>query len=67
LITVGLLVAAAVASAPNAFPNGTKGSNINATPALPTNFKKSKRDTKCTFGISYDNRFLKHIKCIGST
>jgi hypothetical protein len=42
LIVKGLLVAGT--PAPNAFPNGTSGSNINAVPAVPTNFKKSRRD-----------------------
>lgn len=30
------------------FPSGIKGSNINAAPAVPTNFKKSTRDTMYT-------------------
>src|SRR5437867_1045260 len=38
----GLLVAGT--PIPNAFPNGTNGNNINAVPAVPTNFKKSRRD-----------------------
>jgi hypothetical protein len=42
LVIAGLLVAGT--SAPNAFPNGTNGSNINVVPAVPTNFKKSRRD-----------------------
>jgi hypothetical protein len=42
LIVTGLLVAGT--PAPTVLPNSTNGSNIKAVPAVPTNFKKSRRD-----------------------
>jgi hypothetical protein len=41
-LVTGLLVMGT--PVPNTFPNGTNGNNINAAPAVPTNFKKSRRD-----------------------
>jgi hypothetical protein len=54
----GLLVAGT--PAPSAFPNGTNGNNINAVPAVPTNFKKSRRDINLTFVISLNNSSFKY-------
>ena len=45
----GLLVIGTVCA--RALPNGTNGNNINAVPAVPNNFKKSRRETGFVFGI----------------
>jgi hypothetical protein len=52
LIITGLLVEGTLE--PNVLPNGTSGSNINAVPAVPTIFRKSKRETEPNPGISFN-------------
>jgi hypothetical protein len=52
LIITGLLAKGTLE--PNVLPNGTRGSNINAVPAVPTIFKKSKRETEPNPGISFN-------------
>jgi hypothetical protein len=60
LIITGLLDE--VTLLPKVFPNGTNGNNINAVPALPTIFRKSRRETECSLGISHNNSALEYIK-----
>jgi hypothetical protein len=47
---------------PSVFPNRTNGSNINAVPAVPTIFKKSRRENERFLGISQNNSALEYIK-----
>jgi hypothetical protein len=58
LIIRGLL--AAVTLLPKVFPNGTNGSSINAVPAIPTIFRKSRRETERSFGNSNNNQALEY-------
>jgi hypothetical protein len=60
LIITGLL--GGVTLVPSVFPNGTNGSNINAAPAVPTIFKKSRREKERFLDISHNNSTLEYIK-----
>jgi hypothetical protein len=48
LLVIGTLV-------PNVLPNDARGSNTNAVPVDPTNFKKSRRETEPNIGIMFNN------------